>query len=564
MRKLPQTDVVVIGLGAAGGVAVNVLAQAGLKVVGLEAGPYLTSADFVKNLDELSGCFTRNTMGDFKFNKEVPSWRPDRNTPAGDSPIVWPMMNAVGGSTVHYGAQSWRMAPGDFRERSDTIKRYGEAALPEGTSVADWPISYDDLEKYQDHVEYNIGISGKGGANPFEGPRLRDYPMPPMRETGFCSMIRKGMAANGYHPFPQPAAINSVPYRNRAACTFCGVCSGLGCWNDSKSSTLVSTIRDAEATGNLEIRPMSAVTRIIVGDDGRASGVEYRTASGDIYIQPARFVILSSYVYENVRRLLLSTSERFPKGLANNSGQVGKYYLAHAFMMMAGHYPGKKLNLYNGHNGQGVVVDDLNGDNFDHQGLGFIRGAVIAAFNHVLPIQATTLAPPDVPKWGTGFKRWLREDLQSTGLLTAQVETMPYDNNFIDLDDQRKDPFGDPVARVTYSLFDNEAKLGEYVGPRMEQVLRASGAGKTWLVLPPIPIPVNSHAYGGTRMGADPRTSVVDAMCIAHEVPNLAVLGGSVFVSSGGYNPTQTIQALAWRTAEHVAKNFKAIAGEAA
>lgn len=564
MRKLARTDVVVIGLGAAGGVAANVLAQAGLKVVGLEAGPYLTSTDFVEKLDEIGGCFTRNLLGDAKFNKEVPSWRPDPHTPAGDSPVVWPMMNAVGGTTVHYGAQSWRFAPGDFRERHDTISRYGEQALPHGTSVADWPISYDDLERYYDLVEYHVGVSGKGGANPFEGPRSRDYPMPPLRETGFCSMIRRGMAVNGFHPFAQPAAINSVAYRNRAGCTYCGVCSGFGCWNDAKSSVLVSTIRDAEATGNLEIRPMSAVTRILVGNDGRAIGVQYRTDGGEIFEQPAGFVVLASYVYENVRRLLLSTSERFPNGLANNAGQVGRHYLAHTYQMMGGHFPGKKLNLFNGSNGQGVVIDDLNGDNFDHAGLGFIRGAVVMAFNHVLPIQATGLAPPDIPKWGAGYKRWLREDLGSTGILISQIETMPYANNFLDLDETRKDPFGDPVVRITYSLFDNEQKIGAHLAQHMERILKASGASKTWLLMPPIPVPVNSHAYGGTRMGDDPKASVVDPMSIAHEVPNLAILGGSTFVSTSSYNPTQTIQALAWRTADHVASNFRALAGEAA
>jgi gluconate 2-dehydrogenase alpha chain len=560
MRVHSPTDVVIVGMGAAGGIAAGVLTGAGLEVVGLEAGPHLTSKDFIGALDEIGGWTIRNSMGDVKFNKELPTWRPNVATPAGKPSIVWGMMNAVGGGSVHYGAQSWRLAPGDFRVRSETIRRYGEAALPSGSAIADWPLGYTELEPYYGQVERTIGVSGRGGANPFEGPRSSDYPMPPLRQAGYCAMAGEAMRALGYHPFPQPAAINSVDYGGRAACSYCGYCAGFGCWNDSKSSTLVTTIQQAEASGRLDLRPLCTVTRIQSDARGRVTGVQYRTQTGELVEQPARFVILSSFVYENTRRLLLSKSEYYPNGLSNNNGQVGRYYISHAYVMCAGVFPGRKLNLFSGTTGQAIAMDDLNGDNFDHAGLGFIRGGMVFAYNQTLPIGAASALPPDVPKWGQRFKDWIRTNAQSVGLMYCQVETLPYESNFLDLDPRKADTYGDPVVRVTYDLHDNDKRRGDFIANRLEQILHKMGSTKTWLVMPAAPVPVNTHAFGGTRMGNDPATSVVNRYGISHEAPNLAVMGGSQFPSISGYNPTQTIQALSWRTADYIAGNFKQLA----
>jgi gluconate 2-dehydrogenase alpha chain len=561
MRVFPKTDVVIIGLGAAGGVAAEALTQAGLEVVGLEAGPHLTNQDFITLMDELAGCFMRNKLGEPKFNKEIPTWRPNESTPATEPPLVWPMMNAVGGTSVHYGAQSWRFAPGDFRVRSETVKRYGPSALPAGSSIADWPITYDDLEPYYDRVEYALGVSGRGGINPFEGRRARDYPMPPLRRAGYCKMAASAMGGLGYHPFSQPAAINSVNYDGRAACTYCGFCSGFGCWNDAKASTLVTSIRRAQKTGRLQIRPNSPVTRISVDSHGKVSGVQYRLSSGETVEQSARFVVLSSFVYENVRRLLLSKSPAFPHGLANNHGQVGRNYMSHAYVMMRGLFPGRKLNLFSGSTAQAVAMDDLNGDNFDHSKLGFIRGAMVFTFNQTLPIAASGSLPPGVPRWGQAYKSWLRANVNSVGSMYSQLETLPYESNYMDLDPVKTDPVGDPVIRITYDLHENERRAGAFIAAGLQKLLQAMGAKQTWLVMPPIPVPVNTHAFGGTRMGHDATTSVVDQYCISHEVRNLAVLGGSTFASISGYNPTQTIQALSWRSSEYIAANFSRLTG---
>ncbi|HEY8446670.1 MAG TPA: GMC family oxidoreductase [Thermomicrobiales bacterium] len=569
-NPLPKADVVIVGLGAAGGIAAYVLAQAGINVVGLEAGPYLDKADFLARDDEISGSILGWT-GEPKYNKELPTWRPDAKSPTASPPIPpIRMANMVGGTSVHYGTQSWRMRADDFKVRSTTIQRYGQEAIPAGSTVEDWPLTYEELEPYYDKVEYLIGVSGKAGningqivegGNPFESPRSREFPLPPVRSAGFTELAAEGMRKLGYHPFPQPAAILSQDFDGRPACTMCGYCSSYGCWNDSKSSTLVSAIRHAEATGKLEIRPNSRVMRILSNDKGEVVGVEYLDEQGQLQVQPAGVVILSTYIYENVRLLLLSTSTAYPQGLVNNNGQVGKHYFSHAYVGRNGLFPGKRLNLWGGTTGQATAMDDLNGDNFDHSGLGFIRGAVIFAGTGALPIGRSRTLAPGVPQWGSAYKQWLHENADSVGSVFAQVEPLPYEFTFLDLDPEVKDPLGVPVLRVTYSFGENENLATTYIDEKLDEMLRAMGATETWPSFPArTPVPINSHAYGGTRMGDDPATSVVNKYGQAHEAPNLFILGGSTFPTSSGYNPTETIEAHAWYAAEYLAQNLNSIA----
>ena len=560
MNQLPKTDVVIVGLGAAGGIAAHVLSEAGRKVVGLEAGPRLTNEDFLTHYDELEGYGFKNWTGEPKANKEVPTWRTSASEPTQAPPFAIKMMNAVGGTSIHYTTQSWRFREDDFKIRTTTIDRYGEAALPAGSAVADWPLGYDDLEPYYDQVEYLIGVAGQGGANPFEAPRKRDYPMPPLRRTDFTERAAEGMRSLGYHPFPGPAAIASQEYNGRPACTYCGYCTGFGCWNNAKSSTLVSAIAAAEESGNLEIRPNSRVTKLLSNDNGRVTGVEYLDADGQTVEQPAGVVILATYVYENVRLLLLSTSATYPDGLANNGGQVGKYYMSHAYPGATGLFAGERLNRLSGTFAQCTSMDDLNGDNFDHTGLGFIRGGIVSSgMGEATPIGASRLIPPGTPGWGSAYKRWLHDNAQAVGGIGAQLEVLPYEANFLDLDPEATDDLGMPVVRVTFDLMDNEREAGAYIIAKLEEVLTAMGASEVWSA-PVSPLAINSHAYGGTRMGDDPASSVVDKYGLAHEAPNLAILGASTFPSTTGYNPTETLQAHAWYAAEHIAQNLDSIA----
>lgn len=562
---LNKTDVVVIGLGAVGGTAVVPLCEAGLKVVGLEAGGWYTTRDFPN--DEIRNDI-RHWLSRSKQLAEIPTWRPNAQVEASTTGIIIPMANAVGGTSLHYGMQWWRLLPWNFRQRSATIERYGEGMIPPNSTLTDWPITYEDLEPYYDRVDYLIGTSGKAGnlngqideaGNRFEGPRSREYPNPPLRRTGWTEHISETMSRLGYHPFPGPASIRSQQYEGLPGCQYCGFCTNVGCHVNAKGSTFLNGIPQAQQTGNLQIETYAHVTEIM-SEGERVTGVRYQRG-GQEFIQPADLVLLSTYTYENVRLLLLSTSDAFPDGLSNRAGQVGKHYMSHMFCGVNALFPGRNLNRFSGTVAQFVSFDDLNGDNFDHTGLGFIGGGNVAASMEIKPIEMARTAPPDVPQWGSQWKAWINENAASVGGVFAQCDSLPYEEHVLDLDPNKTDPLGLPVIRATFDLQEQEQLRFDYLFQKLEEIAKEAGASQTWVGFPKVPIAVNSHAYGGTRMGTDPETSVVDEWCMSHEVPNLAIVGGSCFCSTGGHNPTGTAQALAWRTGEHIAQNWSSIVG---
>jgi gluconate 2-dehydrogenase alpha chain len=323
----------------------------------------------------------------------------------------------------------------------------------------------------------------------------------------------------------------------------------------AKSSTNVNVIPSAEETRNLSIVTRARVTRIATDKDGRATGVVY-VRGGTEYFQPADMVLLATYVYENNRLLMLSKSKAHPDGIGNDRGQLGRHYMAHAYPGVNGLFEGHQLNTFSGSGAQFVAFDDYDADNFDHKGLGFIGGATIASGMENKPIQMAHTIAPGVPQWGSAWKDWIRKYANSVGSCFIQLPSQPYHTNRLDLDPTTKDPYGNPVIRLTYRMGENEQRLLDHLVPKMEAWLKAAGATTTWAG-PLFELPVNSHAYGGTRMGNDPDKSVVDKWGLVHDTPGLAVLGGSTFPSTGSKNPTQTIEALAWRTADHVVRNWK-------
>ncbi len=378
--RLAKTDVVVIGLGGAGGVAVEPLTAAGLSVIGLEAGTWLAPKDFAP--DELRNNYRGWPQAAQKANREIPVHRPTASAPDSPRAAIHPMMNGVGGTTLHYWAQSWRLNPWDFRVVSETTRLYGAGRIPAGSTVEDWPFGLDELEPYYDKVEYALGVSGQAGnvkgqidqrGNIFEGARARAYPMPPLRGTEFTDSMAGAAKRLGWHPFPGPAAINSEVYQNRSPCMYHGFCSRGGCHVSAKCSTAVTTIPRAQATGNLEVVTEAHVTSIDVDAEGRAAAVQY-LKGGETYIQPAAAVLLAGYTYENTRLLLLSKSPAYPNGLANNRGQVGQHYMTHnqAGGVLA-LFP-RNINRWYGLPAQGVAIDEWADDNFDHSGLDFIGG----------------------------------------------------------------------------------------------------------------------------------------------------------------------------------------------
>ena len=566
-ERRPVTDVVVIGLGAAGGIAALGLANAGMKVVGLEAGPRVGAADFL--FDEIEND-VRNRFGAPKINAEVPTWRPlpeGDATTSRDGRIVSLMVNGVGGGTIHYAGQHFRFAPWHFRLRSESIARYGGSVLPADCTAADWPVRYDELEPFYDQVEQELGVSGRAGnlrdrqdsgGNVFEGPRTGDYPLPPLRRTGWTELIAEAARGAGLHPFPGPAAIRSEVHRGLPSCTYCGFCNFNGCYADARGSTFLNAIPEAERTGNLEVVPEARALEIVVDGEGRASGVRYLQA-GRAYFQPAALVFLSAHSFENTRLLLLSRSKAYPQGLSNNRGQVGRNTMSHMYVGVDGVFPGRILNRFGGSYAQCTSLDDFNADNFDHSGLGFVGGACISAVQEAKPIAAALSTPPSVPRWGSVWKAWLKDHGNSVGRLMATAESLPYEDSFLDLDPTVTDRQGVPVVRITYRLHEQENRRYDFLAERMSELLRAAGASETWPSFPKLPAAPFQSVFGATRMGDDPDASVVNRWCLSHEVPNLAVVGASSFPTSSGYNPTGTIQALAWRTAEHIVERWASL-----
>ncbi|HET9947756.1 MAG TPA: GMC family oxidoreductase [Longimicrobiales bacterium] len=566
-RQVRGADVVIVGMGAVGGVAALPLAEAGLDVVGLEAGTWLDRRDFAP--DEIRNNYRDWPMLVKKAELERPTSRarPDQTATRIGS---HPMMNAVGGTALHYWAQSWRLNPWDFRVVSETARRYGRARIPAGSTVEDWPFGYEELEPYYDRVERELGVSGKAGnirgridpgGNRFEGPREREYPMPPLRWTAFHERMAEAARALGWHPFPGPAAINTEAYGGRSGCGYHGYCNKGGCPLDAKNSPHLTTIPKAIGTGRLRVVTRAHVTTIEVDAAGRVTGVNYVVGSNE-YFQPARVVLLASYTYENVRLLLLSKSRAFPNGLSNNHGQVGRHYFSHHQGAGVSALFPFDLGAWYGLPAQGVAVDDWADDNFDHAQLDFIGGGNLWAMSDRRPISAAGMSTYGRSRsWGSEWKRFIRENADRSHGFYIQKTTLPYEDNFLDLDPSVTDPLGFPVIRITGEFKENERRIAAFMQDRAEEWYREAGAIEVVRSGLGGALGASTHAYGGTRMGDDPQTNVVDRWGFSHEVPNLGVLGSSVMGTSGAHNPTLTAQALAWRTAAHLVESWSGIAG---
>ncbi len=564
---LKPVDVAVVGLGAAGGVAVLPLARAGLKIAGIEAGTWMDPRrDF--HADEIYDNVRRLVTSSPKAQLECPTIRSDPSQTAVPA-RPHPMMNAIGGTSVHYWAQSWRLKAWDFKTRTEVMRRYGASAIPKGSTLEDWPLTYDDLAPYYDIIENEVGVSGKAGnirgkidpmGNIFEAPRDREYPMPPLRGTDFTNHMADVAKQLGWHPFAPPAAINSQPYRGRGTCAYHGYCATGGCPVGAKNSTAVTTIPAAVKTKHLTIFDRAQVTRIVTGADGRVTGVQYLRNRQE-YFQPAKVVLLGSYTYENSRLLLLSKSAAYPNGLSNNHGQVGRHYFAHWNDAVGALFP-FDVNIWYGLPAQGTTVDDWSDDHYDHAGLGFIGGTSLHVRTERHPIEASeTDTFGRTPSWGSRWKAFIHANAGRFANTYLQTNSFPYESSYLDLDTQVRDPLGDPVCRITTGgPKENEQKAALFAQSKMEQWFRAAGAIEV-LKSPQNGPGISTHAYGGTRMGDNAETNVVDRWGFSHEAPNLGILGASVMGTSGARNPTLTVQALAWRTAEHLIKSWKSIAG---
>jgi choline dehydrogenase-like flavoprotein len=456
-----------------------------------------------------------------------------------DWPAAWyaPM---VGGSSNHFTANFWRFHEVDFDERS----RLGAIA---GTTFEDWPITYAELEPYYTKVEWDVGVSGLAGASPFDPPRSKPYPMPPLPVKSSGVLFERGARKLGLHPFPAPMAINSVPYHDRPACSHCGFCIGYGCEMRAKSSALYTTLPDAEATGNCEVRPLSYVSRIEASDAGRATGVAYFDAARRERFQKARAVVVCANGAESARLLLMSANAQFPDGLANSSGMVGRNLMFNTYAQVHALFE-HELNEF-----KSVQVTRILHDFYETDTTrGFYGGGGLDARSGPMPAVWAALAPPPGRRWGAPLKSLL-QSMPRAMMVATHGTSLPLATNRIDLDPDLKDAWGLPALRVTYRDHPDDQALARFLQDRGVEVLQAAGALETWKD-PVLDANGSPHLLGTARMGNDPGTSVVDRYHRTHDVPNLFVCDGSSFVTSGRGQPTMTIMALAFRAGDHIAQ----------
>jgi gluconate 2-dehydrogenase alpha chain len=543
-------DVVLVGVGAMGSVVAPVLARAGLRVVGLEAGPWRTKHDFLP--DELgSAYYCRGDMGP-KFLSETPRWRRNEGEPTREATFsLGRMMNGVGGSVIHWGGALRRCHPHHFAYLSHVRERFGEKKLPEGNTLVDWPVAYDDLEPYYTTVEYLSGVAGNED-NPFV-PRKDPYPLPPLRPFRTSQIFYKATKEMGLHPYPTPVAVNSEPYNGCPATTYCAWSGGFGPFNDERWHPALTSVPEALATGNLDLRTHCRVVRVLTDADGHASGVEYVDANGNLRVQEARAVILCGYTFENVRLMFLSNDDKRPRGLGNNGGQLGKHFMTKMWADVYGFFPDVVFNKHTGPAAQMWSLDDFIAASFDSVTHGFVGGATPNIENQQLPIQISREGlPPDVRSWGRGYKAHLRE-WQHICAVRLQPESLSYQTDFLDLDPRHRDRsgLGLPLIRITCDLRENERRLADWMEAKGEEILRAMGATKTWRG-PRFRGVCSSHDLGGCRMGEDPVSSVVDPDLRVHDTPGLYVFSGAVFPTCPGVNPTLTMWALCYRAAERL------------
>jgi choline dehydrogenase-like flavoprotein len=543
--RLDRFDVVVIGSGAGGGIATRVLATNGLKICVLEAGNnYFTGLDdpdpaMPRSLfsnDEIK--LSARGMIEQQQRIEPRTFRSDDSR--GVRELIGEVNNlpkTVGGAWVHADMKCPRFNAIDFRLGTEL----GDIS---GAAFADWPLDYDELEPYYAAAERISGVAGLAGSDPFASPRSGPYPLPPSPPMFVHNLLGRGAEALGLHPFSFPGAQTTRPYRGRPACNDCGFCSGYGCPINAKGS--VAPLRDALLTGNVQVRYNSTASRLITGNAGRSvARVEYIDADGNTDSVTAGRVVLAASPIESARLCFLS--DREGAGLGNSSGLLGRFLMFHHQTIGVGIYQ-QHLHGERGRSVSGGFSDFRGAPNDPGRPLG---GIVEFGTNSEKISEVGTYT--SLGFRGARLKTFLRDSPLGAhiAVLIMQGEDAPQPTNRVDLDPEVRDINGLPVPRITYKPHAFELAAREAYGPRMIELHGAAGA--QFAFVSPIfdgeRTPTSRHVMGTLRMGADPRTSVVDAFGKFHDLDNLYSADGAPFPTSSGYNPTLTIQALSLRTA---------------
>lgn len=537
-----EVDFVIVGSGSAGGIVARELSLAGFSTVVLEQGPYLRPSDFTHDKHD-EWAVTENEELRWGPRKGHPqTFRRHENEKAEIAPgAVLGYAHNVGGSSVHYSGNFWRLRPIDFMERSVR----GEIS---GTNFVDWPISYEEMEPYYTKVEWDIGMSGLAG--PWDPPRSRDYPLPPVPVKGSGVLLEQAAAKLGWTAYPQPHAILSQPYKGRPGCIHCGFCNGFGCEVAAKSSTAEAMIPEALESGNCELRTGCTVSRIETNAAGRVTEVVYWAEDGTEQSQRAKAVVLCANGAETPRLLFLSESSRFPDGLGNSSGMVGKNLMFNGSSSVAGLFE-HPVNAHKSVPTSRVIHDFYSID----PSLGFYGGGGIDArhLSRGLPMSfAMRPARFSGERWGSQFKREIARDFTHACSFNGHTTSLPLSSNNVTLDPEVKDMWGRPALRTTFMNHPDDLATMKFFLERSEELMEAAGAIMTDSSYAADGQRGGVHLLGTCRMGDDPDTSVVDRYNRSHDVPNLFMVDGSSMVTSGRGQPTMTIMALAFRAADHL------------
>lgn len=575
--KLAPVNVLLIGFGWTGAILAQELTDAGMDVLALERGPWQdTPTDFPVTFvqDELRYSSRHAQFQD--LSRETLTFRNTKNETA--LPMrkfgSFILGTGVGGSGVHWNGQSWRFPPSDFKMRSHNLERYGKKALPDGMTIQDWGVTYEELEPHYDKFEYLCGIGGKAGnlngviqegGNPFEGARQREFPNPPMQMTYGPTLFANAARELGYKPFPQPSANMSQAYTNPLGvqlgpCTYCGFCERFGCGNYSKAIPQTTILPVLMRKSNFTLKTGCEVVKVNLDSSGkRAISVTYVDLQGNEWEQPAELVILCAYATQNVR-LLLNSGIGQPYDPESGTGVVGKNYAYQVMSSVEVFFDDKLMNPFIGAGALGMVVDEFNGDNFDHGKFDFIGGGYIYLLTtNGRPID-THPVPEGTPNWGSKWKKAVADNYLKSVKIGTHGGVASYRDAYLDLDPTYRDIYGRPLLRMTFDFHDNELNMSRFLTARAEEIARAMKPreirsrprGQHYDIVPY----QTTHNTGGAIMGDDPKTSVVNSYLQSWDVPNVFVMGACAFPQNPGYNPTATVAALAYRAAEAIKTRY--------
>ena len=578
MKTLPKTDAVIIGGGWTGLLmAKELAARTPISIVVLERGAARHKEDYAGGMDELDYNVRFRLMQDYSLQTVTLRYTTkDRAIPVRQLGSFMPGQG-TGGAGEHWGAVWPRFVPDIFQLLTSTTQKYGAKKLPEDHSVVDWGVTWDEVEPYYTRADKLVGASGKAGnirgkviegGNIFEGVRSEEYPTPPTKTPYYGSLFHDAAKSLGYHPYPNPAAILSTAHTNpdgisRQGCFYCGFCDRFGCMIGAKAQPTNTLLPIVEKQKSVTLRNGCWVRRILYdkSNGGRATGVSYIDATGEEIIQPADLVILGSWTLNNTRLLLLSGIGE-PYDPATGRGVVGRNLTHQISFSPAQAFFDKPLNRFMGAAPAGIRMSDFDGDSFDHSNLPFIRGGTLAGIGTGFqPIVGFGAVPPSVKaRWGSEWKKAAVYWYDRVGVVGFAGEHIAYKDHYMDLDPTYKDHLGDPLIRMTIDWKDNERKIVDFAIAKSVELARAMGAKE---VVPAAPYGhydtrryQSTHVQGGTIMGKSPEHSVVNTYGQHWQAPNLFVMGASQFANNGSANPTPSVIAFTYRTADAVIDRY--------